>query len=63
MRDTVAALQLPFTPLEPTSFTTAALGRIGVSVLLTRSLLTDSEAKPFGVTRQVQHDTSCSSGE
>ena len=46
-----------------TSFTTTEFGRTPVSVLLVRSLVTDSETKPFGVIRQEQQEISCSSGE
>src|SRR5579871_1494472 len=38
-------------------------GIAGVSVLLIRSFFTDSDTNPFGVTMQVQHEISCSSGE
>ena len=45
------------------TFTTTELGRTPVSVLLTMSFLIDSDTSPFGVTRQEQQLTSCSSGE
>src|SRR5271165_374443 len=67
--ETVAALLVQLDPDPPvparveTSFTTTELGRTPVKVLLTRSLFTDKETKPFGVTRQEQQETSCSSGE
>ena len=38
-------------------------GRIPVSVLLTRSLFAVRCTSPFGVTRQEQQETNCSSGE
>ena len=42
---------------------TTELGRTPVRVLLIKSLLTDKDISPFGVIRQEQHDTNCSSGE
>src|SRR5262245_4521819 len=61
---TVEALHAP-PPVgcEASSFTTIPVGTPGVSVLLIRSLRDDSESSPFIVTRQVQQETSCSSGE
>src|SRR5579864_6655304 len=65
----VAALLVQLVPVPPvpasvdTSLTTTELGRTPVKVLLTRSLFTDKETRPFGVTRQEQQETSCSSGE
>ena len=60
-------VQLPPAKLAPapvlTSFTTTELGRTPVRVLLIRSLFTESEANPFGVIRQEQQETNCSSGE
>src|SRR5205823_4872576 len=56
-------LQLPPTGTVETSLTTTDVGTAGVSVLLIRSLRTDSETKPFGVTGQEQQETICSSGE
>ena len=56
-------VQLPPTGAVATSFTTTEVGTAGVSVLLVKSLLTDSDTSPFGVTGQEQHDTNCSSGE
>ncbi len=58
---TVDALQVGCA--EASSFTTMEVGTPGVSVLLTRSLRAESETSPFGVTKQEQQDTSCSSGE
>lgn len=64
-----AALLVQFVPVNPapapvlTSFTTIELGRTPVSVLLIRSLFTESEANPFGVIKQEQQETNCSSGE
>ncbi len=64
-----AALFVQFVPVKPapaavlTSFTTTELGRTPVSVLLIKSLLTESETSPFGVNKQEQQETSCSSGE
>src|SRR5947209_1128790 len=65
----VAALLLQLVPDPPaparveTSLMATELGLTPVSVLLIRSFTTDSETSPFGVTRQEQQDTSCSSGE
>ena len=50
-------------PVVERSFTTTEVGCAGVSVLLTKSELTDSETSAFGVTVQEQHEISCSSGE
>ena len=49
--------------LVATILMTTELGRTPVRVLLIKSLLTDREINPFGVIRQEQHDTNCSSGE
>src|SRR5437763_12774464 len=57
----VAALQ-PALALVATSLITMDVGTAGVSVLLIRSLLADSDFRPFGVTVQVQHEINCSSG-
>lgn len=46
-----------------TNFKTMDVGTPGVRVLLIRSLRTDSEASPFGVTGQEQQEINCSSGE
>ena len=45
------------------SLTTMELGLTPVSVLLTKSLFADRDTNPFGVIRQEQQETSCSSGE
>ena len=64
-----AALLVQAVPVKPgpaavfTNFTTTELGRTPVSVLLTRSWLTERETKPFGVIKHEQQETSCSSGE
>jgi hypothetical protein len=60
--DGVAALQVTVVSVA-SSFTTMEVGCVGVSVLLTKSALTDSETSPFGVTGHEQHETNCSSGE
>ncbi len=57
----VAALQV--VPEVAISLTTTAVGTPGVKVLLIRSLRTDREASPLGVTGQAQHEINCSSGE
>ena len=56
---TVAALQAPFVAI---SLITTAGGTTPVNVLLIRLFFTESEASPSGVTLQVQHEISCSSG-
>lgn len=64
-----AALLVHAAPLKAgpapvlTSLTTTELGRIPVSVLLTKSLLIERETSAFGVTRHEQHEINCSSGE
>jgi hypothetical protein len=50
-------------PALASTFTTTELGTAGVSVLLMRSFLTESETSAFGVTVQEQQETNCSSGE
>lgn len=63
----IAALELHEVPVYVgpapvfTSFTTTELGRTPVKVLLRRSLTTDRELKPLGVTRQEQQAINCSS--
>jgi hypothetical protein len=42
---------------------TTEVGITPVSVFCVRSRVTPRLAKPFGVTRQEQHEISCSSGE
>ena len=59
----VAALQPPEGAVLANSLTTMAVGTAGVRVLLIKSLLADSDVSPFGVTKQVQQEISCSSGE
>ena len=65
----IAALELQEVPVNVgpapvfTSFTTTEFGRTPVNVLLSRSLTTDRELKPLGVTRQEQQAINCSSGE
>ena len=56
-------LQLPPLGTVASSLTTTDAGTVGVSVSLTRSVFTDSETSPFGVTGQEQQETNCSSGE
>ena len=46
-----------------TSLITALLGRMPVNVLKSTSFVTDKETSPFGVIKQEQQATSCSSGE
>src|ERR1041385_9246396 len=48
---------------DATSLITAELGTTCVNVLVSRSAPTERCTNAFGVTRQEQHDTSCSSGE
>ena len=55
--------QLPPTGTLAYSLITIDVGTAGVSVLLIKSLLADSETSPFGVTGQEQHEIICSSGE
>jgi len=55
------ALQEP--PLVDTNFTTIEFGTAGVSVLLIKSVLAESDTRAFGVTVHEQHEISCSSGE
>jgi hypothetical protein len=50
-------------PVLAMSFTTMDVGCAGVSVLLTRSELADSETNAFGVTTHEQQEINCSSGE
>ena len=45
-----------------TSLITIEVGIAGVSTLLIRSFLADSDTKAFGVTRQAQQETSSSDG-
>jgi len=45
-----------------TSLTTIEVGMAGVSTLLIRSFLADSDTRAFGVTRQEQQATSSSDG-
>ena len=56
-------LQLPPTGAVASNLITTAEGTAGVNVLLTRSVFTDNETRPFGVTGQEQQETNCSSGE
>ena len=64
-----AALLVQLVPVPPApavvaiNFTTTEFGRIPVSVLPSKSVVTDKEARPFGVIKQEQHEISCSSGE
>jgi len=61
---TVDALQeAGVVPDDPSSLITIEVGTPGVRVLLIKSLRAEREAKPSGVTRQLQHEISCSSGE
>ena len=46
-----------------TIFKITEFGRTPVKVLLSTSLLSEREARPFGVMRQEQQETNCSSGE
>jgi hypothetical protein len=50
------ALQVPPTGVEARSLMTTDAGVPAVSVLLIKSLRTESELSPFGVTRQAQHE-------
>ena len=63
MKFGVAALQVEPTGWLASNLITTELGLTPVSVLLVRSSLTESEFRPFGVTRQEQHEINCSSGE
>ena len=64
-----AALFVQFMPVNAApaavfrSFKTMELGLMPVRVLLIKSLFTDSETSPFGVIRQEQQATNCSSAE
>src|SRR5579871_2812678 len=63
-RATVEASQtFPVAGALPINLMTTELGMAGVKVLLIRSFFTESETNPFGVTRQLQQEISCSSGE
>ena len=64
-----AALLVQLVPVPPVpamvaiNFTTTEFGRIPVNVLPSRSVVTDKEARPFGVIKQEQQEINCSSGE
>ena len=64
-----AARFVQLVPLPPgpakveSSFTTIELGRTPVSVFAMMSWSTERDTKPFGVTKQEQHEINCSSGE
>src|SRR5207253_3716214 len=60
---TVPALQTPPIPVVASNLITIDVGTPGVNVLLIKSFRADSETSPFGVTRQVQQEINCSSGE
>ena len=63
---TVDALQPASVPVVPelaSNFTTMEVGTPGVRVLLIKSLRAEREMSPSGVTRQVQQEINCSSGE
>ena len=61
---TVEALQeAALVPAVATSLITMDVGTPGVRVLLIKSLRAESDTKPSGVIRQLQQETSCSSGE
>jgi hypothetical protein len=53
----------PVSGTDATSLTTADVGMTPVKVVLSKSAFSESDAKPFGVTKQEQHETNCSSGE
>src|ERR1700736_5500106 len=57
-----AALHVPAAGTEASSLITTDVGTPGVSVLLIKSLRTDSELRAFGVTGQEQQETISSAG-
>jgi hypothetical protein len=65
----VAALLLQLVPIPPlparlvSSLTTTEVGLEPVAVYVVKSRVTPRFTRPFGVTRQEQQATSCSSGE
>jgi len=61
--DAAELAQLPPTGADARSLMTMDVGTAGVSVLLMRSALADSDTSPLGVTGHEQQEMSCSSGE
>src|ERR1700731_5408690 len=57
-----AALHTPAIGKLESSLTVTDVGTPGVSVLPIKSLRADSEASPFGVTPQAQHEINSSAG-